>query len=119
MICWAFLGLGVSSSDRFISEALFSWNWTSSLLYPLWTKYVFKLVCGVDNPDLGGKSFLTVRLDCRQCFFYSGVDDSFAVEILMGVCRFCIKICSETSLVVDDSCVTVADLYRAPIEHFM
>ena len=25
--------------------------------------------CGVDNRDLDGKSFLTVRLDCRQCFF--------------------------------------------------
>ena len=30
---------------------------------------------------------------------------AIVVEILMGVLRFCIKICSETSLVVDDSCV--------------
>ena len=28
-----------------------------------------------------------------------------AVEILMGVCRFCVKMCGETSLVIDNSCV--------------
>ena len=62
--------------------------------------------CGIDNPDLDGKSFLTVRLDYRECFFfYSGMGHSFAVEILVGVCRFCIKICSKKSLVVDNLCV--------------
>ena len=41
-----------------------------------------------------GDAFLTVRWIT-----------AIVVEILMGVCRFSIKICDKTSLVVDDTCI--------------
>ena len=60
----------------------------------------------LDSLDLDRKSFLAVRLDYRRCFFTMGWMTATAVEVLVGVRRFYIKIYGKTSLIIDDSCVT-------------
>ena len=113
--CWAFLGLGVSSSNRFNPETLFICSLTSSSSYPLRTKYVFRSKMWRDNPYLDGKSFLTARLDYRRCFSCSGMDDSCCGGVLMGVRGFTIKICNMTSLVIDDTCIEECNGLPGPL----
>ena len=59
--------------------------------------------CGVDNPCLDDKSFLTARLDLGDAFLAVGWMTAVVVEVLVGVSRFSIKKCNKPSLIIDDT----------------